>query len=200
MVIMTNDSDLKKKGQKGGAAAQPMNPTTGAEEFFGDATGITGVTPHNKASNEDTGRRLSPELTSDEEYDKNTLNGMSQVARDEAEDIATEKDLDVPAGDVKIHASDADDVPYTVNKQNTSGDDSPRSDAINTEQAPYTQPSNQGEESISGSEADPTADDDTQEVVHAVGTQMEEDDSMEHPKELNLGEDTDRAERDIKNS
>lgn len=219
MIIMTDD---KNKGLKGGAAAQPMDPTTNAEDFLGDTTGLTGVTtgsagktsatPNDKSmddnknhlpggmqestTNEDTGRRLSPELYNTEEYDKNTLKGMSQVRAAEAEDLATETDTESRENDTS--PMDANATPYTVNKQNASGDDSPGTDDINTSQAPFTHPSNEGQQSISGSEPDPTSDDDTLDVAHAVGSQLDEDDSMEHPQELDISRDIDKAEQDLR--
>jgi hypothetical protein len=224
MVIMNNNSnDQDKKGQKGGTAAQPMNPTTGAEDFIGDTTGLTGVTtgsagktsatPNDKqkdenkdhlpggimesTNQEDTGRRLSEELHNTEEYDKNTLRGMSDVKAAEAEDLATEEDTKL--SDTNVDPVDPNASPYTVNKQNASGDDSPGTEDINTAQAPFTQPSNEGQQSVSGSETDPTADDDTQAAAHAAGTQLDEDSDQEHPQELNLGRDIDKAERDLRN-
>ena len=215
-------TDDKNKGLKGGASAQPMDPTTNAEDFLGDTTGLTGVTtgsagktsatPNDKPmddnknhlpggiqesfTNEDTGRRLSPELYDTEEYDKNTLKGMSHVKVAEAEDLATEKDTE--SNDSEASPIDADVIPFTVNKQNASGDDSPAADDINTSQAPFMHPSNEGQQSISGSEPDPTSDDDTLDAAHAVGSQLNEDDSMEHPQELDIARDINQAERDLR--
>jgi hypothetical protein len=78
------------------------------------------------------------------------------------------------------------------NSENTSGDDSANTDDINTLQAPYTQPENLGEQSVSGTTPDPSADDDTLENAHSVGTQLDEDE--EHPEEIDVGRDMDEAE------
>lgn len=219
-----DQKDQNKKGEKGGAAAQPMNPTTSGEDFLGDTTGMTGVTtgsanktsatPNDAAKDEnknhlpggilesqstdDHGRRLSEEIDKPEEYDKNTLKGMSDAKVAEAEDLATESDI--ASSDTTQTTSDPNASPYTVNKQNASGDDSPGAEDINTAHAPFMHPSNEGQQSISGTESDPTADDDTQAVAHATGIQIDEDTDMEHPEEVDLGSDIDKAEADIRNS
>jgi hypothetical protein len=218
-----NNDDQNKKGQKGGAAAQPLNPTTSGEDFIGDTTGLTGVTtgsagktsatPNDKAKDEnknhlpggimestttdETGRRLSEEVHNTEEYDKNTLRGMSHVKGDEVEDIASEKDT--VGSDMHKEPFDPNLKPYTVNKQDASGDDTPGTDDMNTATAPFSHPSNEGQQSISGSEPDPTSDDDTQAAAQAVGTQLNEDTDQEHPQEIDLGRDIDEAERDLRN-
>lgn len=224
MVIMNNDTnDQNNKGQKGGASAQPMNPTTSGEDFIGDTTGLTGVTTgsagktsatpndtqkdENKnhlpggiqepTTQEETGRRLSPELYDTEEYDKNTLEGMSQVRSDEVEDLATEKDTE--GSDMHKEPFDPNLKPYTVNKQDAPGDDTPGTEDMNTASAPFAHPSNEGQQSISGSEPDPTSDDDTQAAAHAAGMQLNEDSDMEHPQEIDLARDIDEAERDLRN-
>ncbi|MGH7203066.1 MAG: hypothetical protein ACREHC_01325 [Candidatus Levyibacteriota bacterium] len=214
-------------GAKGGSAyAQPMDPTKSGEDFIGDTTGLTGITTgsasktsatpqdqpkdHNKnhlpggtsesQTNDSSHGRLSPNINiDDEKYNKETLAGMSQVQRDIAEDIATESDL--PSSDTRTTQNNSDDdVPYTVNRRNASGDDSPGSDELNTESAPYYQPENLGEQAISGSAPDPTADDDTLEVAHAAGTQLKEKDNLENPQPVDLAEDVDRAEAEIRES
>ena len=50
-----------------------------------------------------------------------------------------------------------------------------------------------GEESVSGSEPAPDSDDDTLENEHQVGLKLDEDE--EHPKELDIAGDIDRAEQ-----
>ena len=59
-------------------------------------------------------------------------------------------------------------------------------------------PAVQGEESVSGSDPDPTSDDDMLENAHAVGEQQKED--LEHPKEINIGSDVNSAEETIRES
>lgn len=81
-----------------------------------------------------------------------------------------------------------------VNIQDAAGDDSPGSEEINTEMAPYQEPSTQGEQSVSGSMPDPTSDDDTQANAHGVGEQLGEDDEEENPEELDIARDIDEAE------
>ncbi len=170
------NNDKGKKG--GGAMAQPLDPTTNAEGFLGDATGLSGITS-NKNSSQQTSQDYPARTMSDAKYK-------------ESMDIASEEDVDMPSD--KNHGGS---IPYTVNIQNASGDDSPGSDEINTESAPFNHPSNQGQQSISGSETDPTSDDDTLDAAQAVGTQMDEDE--EHPRELDIASDIDRAEESIRN-
>ena len=50
----------------------------------------------------------------------------------------------------------------------------------------------QGEQSVSGTTPDPASDDDTLANAHNVGLRQDEDD--EHPKELDVGSDMDKAE------
>lgn len=53
-------------------------------------------------------------------------------------------------------------------------------------------PSVRGEESISGDLPDPASDDDILENEHEVGLSLDED--PEHPKEVDVGSDLDKAE------
>ena len=57
-------------------------------------------------------------------------------------------------------------------------------------------PSNKGQNSISGSETTPEADDDTLAAAHAVGEQLAEDE--QHPKPVDIGRDINNAEEDIR--
>lgn len=145
-------------------------------------------------STDDTGRRLPEELQNTEAYDKNALQGMSQVKAADAEGIATEKDI--TPHNTHVNPTDSEQEPYTVNKQDSAGNDSPGSDNLNTASAAVTQDDHLGEQSISGTTPDPTADDDTLAAAQAVGTQMDED--TEHPKELDIAGDIDKAEQDLR--
>lgn len=53
-------------------------------------------------------------------------------------------------------------------------------------------PSNQGQQSVSGSESTPVSDDDTLQAAKDVGMQLHEDE--QHPKEVDLGHDINKAE------
>jgi hypothetical protein len=162
-----------KHGSKGGATAQPLDPSQNARDLFGDPTGLTGITSDDK---KDTGRRLSPELYNDEEYDKSALRGMSQTKAAIAEDVASEDETATTEVTTPSQV-DSDAEPYLVNKKDASGNDSPGSDNNNTAGAAYSQ-------------------DDTLEVAHASGMQLDEDD--EHPQELNIARDIDQAEESIR--
>lgn len=63
---------------------------------------------------------------------------------------------------------------------------------INTTQAPFTHPSNVGQQSVSGTEPHPESDDDTLANAQAVGQQLEKD--VEHPQEVDLARDINQAE------
>jgi hypothetical protein len=210
-----------KQGSKGGAVGQPIDPTRSGEDFIGDTTGLTGVTTGNaektSATPTDTfkdenknhlpggiipskindvhGRRLSPDLYIDEEYDKDTFRGMSSTRAAIGEDIATEDDVE-NSGVALESAIDSDKEPYLVNKKDASGNDAPGTDGNNSSGATYSQPEHLGEQAVSGSTPDPTADDDTLEAAHAVGTQLNEDE--EHPQELDIARDIDKAEESIR--
>ncbi len=54
-------------------------------------------------------------------------------------------------------------------------------------------PSSEGEQSVSGDMPSPSSDDDTLSNAQAVGTQLDED--PEHPKEVDIGRDIDKAEK-----
>lgn len=62
-----------------------------------------------------------------------------------------------------------------------------------TTDAPTRQPSNQGEQSVSGSTPDLESDDDTLANAQEAGEQLDENE--EHPKEIDLGGDVDKAEK-----
>jgi hypothetical protein len=180
------------KGSKGGTSAQPLDPTRNAVDWFGDPSGLTGITT-GKTPNSDA--KLAPELYDDDEYNKSINRTMSSTKAAQVEDIASEEETDLPTTRQNLRA-DFDGEPYTVNVKDAAGNDSPGSDAINTTQQPYAQPDYRSEQAISGSMPDPTSDDDTLEVAQAMGMQLEEDD--EHPQELNIARDIDQAEEDLR--
>jgi hypothetical protein len=214
---MIND----QKGSKGGAMSQPMDPTKSGEDFLGDTTGLTGVTtgsarqtsstPNDQLKDENknhlpggitdikttdtTHNSLSPELTNETEYAKNTRKGMSDEMLADAKDTATEEDQDDQTTRVNTHTNES---AYLVNVKDAAGDDSPGSEEINTRQASYSQDDSLGEQSISGSTPDPTSDDDTLEAAHAVGTQLDEDE--ENPQDLDIARDIDKAEKALRES
>lgn len=61
---------------------------------------------------------------------------------------------------------------------------------------PVKPPYIEGEESISGSATEPEEDDDTLENAHEMGQQLDED--PEHPKEIDIARDIDKAEEEIR--
>ncbi len=70
---------------------------------------------------------------------------------------------------------------------------------INTQDAPYIHPENTGEQDAAGgSMPDPRTDDDVLEMAQRAGFQMEED--PEHPEEVDMARDINRAEKEISES
>jgi hypothetical protein len=164
-----------KKGSKGGGVmGQPLDPSQNAREYFGDPSGLTGI------STDDTKKKgeLSPELYEDDTYNKSVVTTMSQTRANIANDIAEEDETQMSQVSSISHS---DEEPYLLDEKDASGDDSP---------------AQAGEQSVSGSTPDPTADDDTLETAHAMGQQLGEDE--EHPQELDIARDIDEAEESIR--
>lgn len=151
-----------------------LDPTTDAKDFFGDTTGLTGITETNKPNDD-----LPKESYSQKEYQKNLVNGMSNVTQEASNDTASEEE----------HATTNNPISREIPHTSDQTQDQPVS-------LESLSPSVQGEQSISGDMPAPESDDDTLENAHAVGEQLDEDE--EHPKPLDLGEDIDKAEEYLK--
>ncbi len=80
----------------------------------------------------------------------------------------------------------------SVTKEETIGVDTLEIDDSNSISMSNTQPEELDELSNSGSTPDPDSDDDTLKNAQAAGFQLEED--IEHPQELNMARDLDKAE------
>jgi hypothetical protein len=198
---------------------RPLDPSRSGEDLLGDTTGLTGVTTGSAmgtsaipddAKKDDNKNHLPggvmtgkgetddigeiPDTAIDEHaYDADVAKGMSQARVDAINDIASEDDVpDHSQAGVSDDEIEKDAI--GVNIQNAAGDDSPGSNDVNTETAPYQQPENIGGQSVSGSESDPTADDDTQANAFGMGEQLGEDADAENPQPVGLGEDVDRSE------
>lgn len=207
---------------------RPLDPTRSGGDSIGDTTGMTGITtgsakgvsatpddvqkdqnkahlPGSIASEEgetDNIGQVPKESVSDEIYRKHVRAGMSDVKGDASEDLANEAEITGTASSnapSAVTASQANNDAKGVNIQNASGDDSPGSEDINTETAPYQQPENLGGQSVSGSNPDPTSDDDTQANAHGVGEQLGESENEENPQEIDIGRDVDEAEEYLRN-
>jgi hypothetical protein len=121
---------------------------------------------------------------------RNAQNNLSDTQIDRANEIASEPEeketTDLMLNDKATPDSDNEKL------HNALSDVSLKDDAANTTKSSYVQPYNQGEQSVSGTTPEPEADDDTLANAQAMGTQLEEDE--EHPQELNLAADIDKAE------
>lgn len=157
----------------------PLDPSSDAEEMMGDTSGLTGIT------------RGGPQdgfTTSDN--DKRALANRSDYRKEQDANMASEEDHPEKIATNTLGESEKTGV--TVNAKDAAGDDSPHTDEINTVRAPFQQPENLGQQAANASMPDPTSDDDTLQNAQAVGTQMDEDD--EHPEELGMGRDIDKAQ------
>jgi hypothetical protein len=198
---------------------RPMDPSKSGEDFLGDTTGLTGVTSGSAAGTSATpqdtkkdenknhlpggitiGRGKTddigeiPATAIDEDaYNADIIKGMSQARIDAINDIASEDDTPDHSSET-VSDEEIEKDAIGVNIQNAAGDDSPGSEDVNTETAPYQQPENIGEQAASGSESDPTADDDTQANAFGMGEQLGEDADEENPQPVGLGEDVDKSE------
>jgi hypothetical protein len=193
---------------------RPLDSTRSGEDLIGDTTGMTGITtgktsytsstptddkkdenknhlPGGLMDNNDSDASDSTmPITSDKQEKHNAQIGLSDARMDRVNDIASEPD-EKETTDLMLNDKA---TPDTDNEKlhDALSDTSLEDNTINTTSAPYAQPYNQGEQSVSGSTPDPDADDDTLANAQAMGTQLEEDE--EHPQELNLAGDIDKAE------
>ncbi len=185
---MSKDDKKKKKQQK---PLHPLDPTRSGEDFVGDTTGMTGITtgkaektsrtPDDRAKDENKTHLPGGILENEDQAVKPTpsKSDLSTAGRDRLEDIASEP------SDHDREVSFEQLEPPPEDKKDTEA---------NTSQAPYRHPSNQGEQSVSGTTPDPESDDDTLANAQEVGEQLNKDDEEEHPQELDLGSDIDKAE------
>lgn len=201
---------------------RPLDPNRNASDLMGDPSGMTGWTIGNgpDTSAEPTEKQpstenlpggiiadekshqpsgLSKESVSDQVYNENAWKGMSQTKAVQSNDIAEESESFSSVSDM-IRNVQEDDTPDTYNpdtlRKASAGDDSPGSNNINTETAPYSHPENVGEQEVSGSETDPNSDSDSLANAQAVGTQLDE--NSENPEELDIARDIDEAEEHIR--
>lgn len=216
---------------------RPVDPTRNAQDMFGDTSGMTGVTQGGlqQSSAEPSDRlRDTTEIkggvienpthpspsgypkseVGNDEYKQAVQQGMSNEARAEATDTATEPSpTDQAAGEATSPTTPQD-------VEMTKGGGSQMSDPTHSQElqtgvapdlgkqldtkynetgdAPYEQPENTGEEdAVGGTTPDVRTDDDTLEMAHRAGMQPDED--PEHPEPVDIARDVDRAERGIKN-
>lgn len=135
-------------------------------------------------------------------YKEQNQEGMSDIYRDAANDIASEtseKSVESPApSQSAVTQQGAQTVASDENA--TGNNDSDNVDGTNSdpltenqgEIASQESPAQAGEKSVSGSAPTPDSDDDTLANAQAVGTQTHED--PEHPEEIDIGRDVEEAE------
>lgn len=195
---------------------KPLDPTRSGEDVIGDTTGLTGVTTGSASQtsatpqdeqkdenkdhlpggiNDTSPANLPPEAHATEDDDKRALTGQSDEREALNKELASEDEV-APSEEADVDIEDAALEGKTVNVQNAAGDDSPNSDRVNTLTAPYQHPENLGEQAANASASDPTSDDDMLQNAHAAGMQMDEDE--EHPQELDIARDIDKAEEDLR--
>jgi hypothetical protein len=218
---------------------RPLDPTRNAQDMFGDTSGMTGVTQgglqqssaepsdtlqdtteihggviQNPTHPSPTGYTKS-EVGSDE-YKQAVQQGMSNEARNNVTDVATEPsqtDQTANANPDPVSPQDitltqggdsgntqAPDTAHAMNTGvSTAMGDQDGSRFVNTQDAPYKDPESTGEEDAAGGTTpDVRTDDDTLEMAQRAGMQPDED--PEHPKPVDIARDVDNAEERIKKS
>lgn len=195
---------------------RPLNPTTNAADLFGDTSGLTGITQGSpqqtgaepseemqddsylrggKSLNKQTNQTGIPkEAVSDKVYDENTFKGQSHVSRMRASDQAEEPDSDSEP-QVSSDSSNNDQA-VTVSFPTLSSETSTREDATNHRNdltSPTATDAVEGEEWVGGDMPNVESDDDTLANAQMMGMQLGEDE--EHPMELDIARDVDRAEQ-----
>lgn len=185
---------------------RPIDPTKNAQDIFGDTSGLTGITTSSpeEGSAEPTENipdsshlpgtlvnepRANPqygiprESVSDKVYVQNIRQGESQEEGEKSDDTASEDTSQVYS------------PPQPDYEETLSIDDITQEEQHDDKYLKPQIPSIQGEQSISGDMPEPDADADMEENAQAVGTQMDED--PEHPEEIDIGRDIDKAEEEI---
>lgn len=184
---------------------RPIDPTKNAQDVFGDTSGLTGITtsspqeggadPTEKIPDSSNlpgtlvnEPKATPtygiprEATSNKVYKQNVRHGMSEDEGKDSDERAAENE-----------------TPNTNDYEQTLDiDDITQQGQPDEKYTKPTVPSVVGEESISGDMPTPDADADMEQAAQDVGTQEEED--TEHPEELDIGRDIDKAEESIKES
>lgn len=182
---------------------RPIDPTKNAQDIFSDTSGLTGITTSSpKEGGADPTEKvpdssnlpgtlvnepqdqpeygIPKEATSNKVYVKNARDGMSQEQGEKSDDVASETDL--PS---RLSENYSEPTSFDVSNQQYT---------TNTTSQPSS-PARYGEESVSGDMPTPQSDDDLLQNAQDVGTQIQED--PEHPEEVDIGRDVDKAEEKI---
>lgn len=201
-------------GMTGVTQGAPQQSSAEPSDKVLDETEIKGGVIQNPTNPSPTGYPKS--AVSDKVYNQQVTEGMSSVKREEVEDTASE-----PVSSQPPQSSDAQQAP-SISPEGTVGNDttvtpvsseettppfstsSPFGDQdgqsyVNTQNVPYMQPENMGEQdAVGGTTPDPRTDDDTLDMAQRAGFQTGED--SEHPQEIDAGRDIDKAEKAIRES
>ncbi len=208
-----------KKNKK--VEERPLDPTRNAADFFGDTTGLTGITEgsNKRTSAEPTAEDIDTEhlpggiieddkkpvtvgipreVQSDKIYNKRTLSNMSPDRAKINEELASEPEEN-SAVDSKIPDKDEEEM-LDDNKEHLHFTRQNRQSRFtNTEDADHTSPAEQGEVSVSGTTPDVESDDNTEENEREVGLlDNTEGEDVGNPQEIDIAEKIDKAEEDYR--
>lgn len=142
----------------------PLDPTDNAQGMMNDTSGMTGISKDANNPNTPPPQGNEPGIRTWSEH-------KSQVNRD----VPTQTD------DPEVSIAES---PIT----STPGSTPTGNETLDEKQQPHVQ----GEQSINATNPDPASDDDTLANAHNVGLRLDEDE--EHPQELDIGSDIDKAE------
>lgn len=142
----------------------PLDPTNDAGTMMGDTSGLTGISEDNTRNDD-----LSEDTTPISHTMSDVMYKTSLATADGTDDDAPE-------------LPDNEDPPSAT----------PASTPTGNEELDIASPDEVGEQSVSGDMPDPASDDDTLENAHNVGLRLNEDE--EHPQELDIASDIDKAE------
>lgn len=154
---------MNKQNKRNQDVSGPIDPTSDPADLMNDTTGLTGVTVNNTSDSQPPS--INP-----------VSRTMSDAKNKFAHDISK-------TSDTKPLPSKKTPDPRDILQQNATGNE-----MINDSVGPSVI----GEQSVSGSNPDPSSDDDTVLNAQSMGLALDEDE--EHPKELDIGSDIDKAE------
>jgi len=176
-----------------------LDPTEDYEELITDTSGLTGTTTKSGKGNNNNLQNTAPggnifkegidtvETTSVKAHHLQSSAGitvragMSDAAYKTAKEMGDDPSDDSITDDPQLTQ---DDITYNA----TPGSDATGNKTLNVNSSPEEV----GEQSMSGDMPDPASDDDTVANAQAMGLALDED--PEHPKELDIASDIDKAE------
>jgi hypothetical protein len=145
----------------------PTNPTDDFEEMINDRSGLTGITTNINHTNQNAQDDDVAQIGNSSDF-RNKTNEEEGFSTSNPSPPTTTP----PADNTGMNMPDISDQNETLRNAET--------------------PAVKGEQSISGDMSDPSADDDTLSNAQNMGLGLGED--SEHPQELDIGSDMDKAE------